>query len=154
SGSLESSLLSPGGKLTLEESTPGVEVFSGKKAVADIVRDIDHAQIESASGKLGPVGKRIEVKGKSATTSLEETLVLEVYDDFPSLALLSATYRNSGSQSVQLDSVALNRQQLNATLADPAAKSHEMYAFFGSSLKWGKDDVLPIPAKFSQENPF
>src|SRR5262249_39590461 len=43
---------------------------------------------------------------------------------------------------------------LDASLADPAAKAHELWAFFGSSLKWGKDDVLPIPAKFSQDNPF
>jgi len=48
----------------------------------------------------------------------------------------------------------LQTHSLNASLADPNAKPHEMWAFFGSSLKWGKDDVLPIPAGFSQENPF
>ena len=154
SGHLESSLLSQNGKLSFEETAPGIEILSVKKPVADFVRDIAHAQIQNASGKLGALGKRIQVGGKSASTGLEETLTLEIYDDFPSLALLSATYKNSGAKEVRLDSVSLGRQQLNATLAESAAKPHEMYAFFGSSLKWGKDDVLPIPAKFSQENPF
>ncbi len=29
-----------------------------------------------------------------------------------------------------------------------------MWSFHGASIKWGKDDVLPITSKFSQENPF
>ncbi len=154
SGDLQSSLLSQSGKLSFEETTQGVEVLSNKKPIADFVRDMEHAQIQNAAGKLGTLGKRVEIKGKSASTGLEENLTLEVYDDFPALALLSATYKNSGAREVRLDSVSLGRQRLNATLADSTAKSYEMYAFFGSSLKWGKDDVLPIPAKFSQENPF
>ncbi len=154
SGNLQSSLLSQNSKLSFEESTPGVEVVSAKKPIGDFVRDIDRAQVQNAAGKLGALGKRIQIVGKSASTGLEETLTLEIYDDFPSLALLSATYKNSGAKEVRIDSVSLDRQRLNATLADSAAKSHEMYAFFGSSLKWGKDDVLPVPAKFSQQNPF
>jgi alpha-galactosidase len=154
SGNLLSSLLSQNGKLSFEESTPGIEVISNKKPIADFIRDVDHAQVQNAEGKLGSLGKRILIKGKSASTGLEETLALEIYDDFPALALISATYKNVGAQDVRLDNVSLDRIQLNATLADSTAKSHEMYAFFGSSLKWGKDDVLPIPAKFSQENPF
>ena len=29
-----------------------------------------------------------------------------------------------------------------------------MFSFFGSSLEWGKNEILPIPAKFEQQNPF
>jgi len=29
-----------------------------------------------------------------------------------------------------------------------------MWTFEGSSLKWGKDEIFPVPAKFSRENPF
>ncbi|HXA00220.1 MAG TPA: alpha-galactosidase [Candidatus Dormibacteraeota bacterium] len=153
-GNLQGSLIQGASKIALEEAAPSAEVISGKKAVADFVRDIPHAEIQNTTGKLGALGKRVEIKGRSAGTGLEESLVLEVYDDFPSLALLSATYKNAGDHDVRIDNVSLDRQRLNATLADSGAKPHEMYAFFGSSLKWGKDDVLPIPAKFSQENPF
>jgi len=154
SGNLQGSLLSQDGKLSFEEAAPGVEVISSKKPVNDFMRDIDHAQVQNTEGKLGSLGKRIVIKGRSASTGLEEALALEIYDDFPSLALLSATYKNSGTQDIRLDHVVLDQHELNASLADSAAKSHEMYAFSGASLKWGKDDVLPIPAKFSQENPF
>ncbi|MGB6597919.1 MAG: hypothetical protein WBE70_12440, partial [Candidatus Acidiferrum sp.] len=142
--------------LTLDEAVPGsgVVVTSGKQVVNDFVRDLEHAQIRPANGKLGPLGKRVEVKGHSSSTGLDEVLAVEVYDDFPSLALLSATYKNSGEKEIALDNVTLQNHSLNASLADSSAKPHEMWAFFGSSIRWGKDDVLPIPAKFSQVNPF
>jgi len=154
-GQLRAAMLSGNEKITLEEAGSGTEVTVGKKVmVADFVRDVAHAAVRNAQGKLGSRGKRIEVMGHSPSTQLKETLVVEVYDDFPALALLSATYKNASDRELPLSSVSLQRHRLNATLADHGAKSHEMYGFFGSSLKWGKDDVLAIPAKFSQDNPF
>ncbi|HLZ13516.1 MAG TPA: glycoside hydrolase family 36 protein [Candidatus Acidoferrum sp.] len=146
--------LSSDNNASLSERADGVELMAAKTAVKDIARDIEHAQIVDATGKLGATGKRIEIKGRSASTDIEETLVLEIYDDFPSLALLSASYTNAGSKDQRIDSVSLVRQKLDASRLDASAKPHEMYAFFGSSLKWGKDDVVAIPATFSQENPF
>lgn len=142
--------------LTLDESgaNSGVLVTSEKQLVSDFVRDLADAQIQPASGKLGALGKRVDVKGHSASTGLDELLTVEVYDDLPSLALLSVSYRNSGEKDRLLDDVTLQRHSLNASLVDNSATPHEVWAFFGSSLRWGKDDVLPIPAKFSQENPF
>jgi alpha-galactosidase len=142
--------------LTLDEAAPGsgAVVTSGKQVVDDFVRDLEHAQIQPANGKLGSLGKRVEVRGHSASTGLDEILTVEVYDDFPLLALLSATYRNSGEKEITVDKVTLQNHSLNASLADSNAKPHEMWAFFGSSLRWGKDDVLPMPANFSQDNPF
>jgi alpha-galactosidase len=142
--------------LALEDGSlpSGVVVTSGKQLVNDFVRDLAHAQITPANGKLGPLGKRLEVRGHSPSTGLDELLTVEIYDDFPSLALLSTTYKNSSQKEIALDSVSLQDHLLNASLADTAAKPHEMWAFFGSSLRWGKDDVLPIPVKFSQDNPF
>jgi alpha-galactosidase len=156
SGSLLGHLKNGTQWLTLDEAAPGsgVVVESGKQVVKDFVRDLGHAQITAANGKLGALGKRVEVKGHSAGTGFDELLVVEVYDDFPSLALLSASYKNSGDKELALDSVALQNHSLNANLADSTAKPYEMWSFFGSSIRWGKDDVLPIPAKFSQENTF
>jgi len=145
---------STGKSLDEAGNEPGVVVKSGKTVITDFVRDLGHAEIHEALGKLGLVGKHVEVKGHSASTGLDEILTVEVYDDFPSLALLSTSYKNSGEKEIALSDVTLQRHWLNATLADSGAKAHEMWAFFGASLKWGKDDVLPIPAKFSQENPF
>jgi len=142
--------------LTFDEanSNPGVLVLADKHPVSDFVRDLAHPRILPANGKLGSLGKRVEVQGHSASSGLDEQLTVEVFDDFPNLALLSATYKNSSPKDIALDSIALQNHTLNASLADNSAKPHEMWAFFGASLKWGKDDVFPIPAKFSQENPF
>lgn len=141
-------------RLTLDESAAPLEITVGRKKVSDFVRDLSHPDIQNASGKLGRLGKRIEVKGKSASTGVEETLVFEIYDDFPSLALLSASYRNASARDLALGEVSLQKHKLSAAESDSKSKPHEMLAFFGSSLKWGKDDVFAIPAKFSQDNPF
>jgi len=135
-------------------SAAGQRVSVAHKEVSDFVFDLANAKIREAQGKLGRLGKHIDVAGASASTGLAETLTLEVYDDFPALALLSATFRNTGQNDVALGDVSLQQHRLNAASVDAKATPHEMWSFFGSSLKWGKDDVLPIPAKFSQENPF
>jgi alpha-galactosidase len=153
-GNLQGWIREGSSNLTLTESGPGIEAKTAAGVVTDIKRDLAAATVESATGKLGELGKRVTVQGKSASTGLEETLTLEAYDNFPSLVLVSANYKNSGDKPQTLVSVALAGQRLNANLSDAKAKPNEMYAFFGSSLKWGKDDVVAIPAKFRQENPF
>src|SRR5262249_36455641 len=76
------------------------------------------------------------------------------YDDFPALALLSASYRNASQKALALDSVSLQKHVLNATLADSNTKSHDMWTFSGSSMQWGLDETFPVPAKFRRQNPF
>jgi len=156
SGYLKGSLSSGGKKLTLDDagSEAGQRVRVAHRDVHDFVFDLAHAKITEAQGKLGQLGKQIDVAGTSASAGLAETLTLEVYDDFPALALLSASFRNAGQKDVALENISLQQHRLNAALADAQAAPHAMWSFFGSSLKWGQDDVLPIPAKFSQENPF
>lgn len=154
SGNLQASYRDGSTKVGLAETGPGIEVKTKVGIVTDIVRDLARAKVENASGKLGNLGKRVTIQGKSASSGLEETLSLEAYDNFPSLVLLSVSYKNSGDKPLAIESVSLADQKLNANLSDAKAKPNEMYAFFGSSLHWGKDDVLAIPAKFSQDNPF
>lgn len=158
SGYLKAGLLSGGQMKTLDEpgseAGQGVSLAKGKKMAEDFALDLAHAVVAEASGKLGRLGKRIELTGNSGTTGLREELTLEVYDDFPGLALLSATFRNSTQQDVEIESVTLQRHRLNASLADAEALPYQMWSFHGSSLKWGKDDVLPLSAKFAQENTF
>jgi len=153
-GSLRGSIQDGSSNPTLAENGSGIELRTAAGAVTDITRDLAHGKVENATGKLGELGKRVTIQGKSASTGLEETLTLEAYDDFPSLVLISASYRNSSDKPRKIESVSLAAQRLNANLSDAQAKPNEMYAFFGSSLKWGKDDVVAIPTKFRQENLF
>ena len=153
-GNLRGSIQDGSSNLKLAENGPGIELKTTDGPVTDITRDLAHGKVENATGKLGELGKRVTIQGESASTGLQETLTLEAYDDFPSLVLISASYRNSSDKPRKIQSVSLAGQRLNANLSDAKAKPNEMYAFFGSSLKWGKDDVVAIPTKFKQENPF
>lgn len=154
-GHLRGILLANGNSASMEKPAegPGITVTTGNRGARDFVRDLSGARISEADGKLGAAGKRVEVHGHSAETGLDELLAVEMYDDFPGLALLSASYKNTTQKTILLDQVTLQTHRLDDSLADAIAKPHNMWAFFGSSLKWGKDDVVRIPAKFSQENP-
>ncbi len=159
SGYLKSSLKSDGHTVTLDDpaTETGQHLSIAGRDTADLKLDLSSAKISEAQGKLGRHGKHIEVSGTTNTTpdtKLNETITLEVYDDFPNLALLSATLENTGQSAVALGDVSLQRHRLNAQLTDSTAAPHEMFSFFGSSLEWGKNEILPIPAKFEQQNPF
>ena len=152
SGQLAASLSGSQSTSSLEakQTAPGQVVAIGKKEFTGIELDVAHSQIREAQGKLGSLGKHVEVTGKVPGTDLEETLTLEVYDDFPNLALLSAAIRNAGKSDIAIDSVVLQRH----AFADPSVEAGGLWTFQGSSLKWGKDEIFRVPAKFSQENPF
>ncbi len=155
-GYLKGILTAGGNSLTLDEpgSQPGQLINLAHKPLPDLTLDLAKAKISETQGKLGSRGKRIEVPGSSLSTGLQETLLLELYDDFPKLALLSATFKNGGPNDLPLENVLLQQHRFNAALVNPAAAPHEMWSFHGSSLRWGKDEMFPVPAKFNQENPF
>ncbi|MGA8220236.1 MAG: glycoside hydrolase family 36 protein [Candidatus Acidiferrales bacterium] len=141
-------------KLSLDDpgGEPGLLVIAGGKKVQDFVFDLGTARTSEPQGKLGSLGKRIEVNGKSASTGLETSLVVEVHDDFPNVALVSSSIRNVGSKEISLDRVELDRHRLNASLVDMAAAPNELWSFHGASIRWGKDNVFEIPRKFEQQN--
>ena len=155
-GRLTATLANNGRRLTLEDPAEesGQAITAGHREVKDIALNVAHAEVTDAQGKLGKLGKQIEARGTSASTGLEETLRLEVYDDFPGLALLSAVFRNRGQKEITLDEVTLQKHRLNATLSDSSVAAHEMWSFHGSSIQWGKDEAFPVPTKFTQENVF
>ena len=159
SGYVQASLLRDGKGLTLDD--PNTEagasadsVTSGGRAIRDFVLDLDHAKVADASGRLGAKGKRVEVSGKSqALPSLEKTVAIEVYDDFPNLALSSVSYKNVGAVEVAIGQITTQQHILNASLADQKAPPYAMWSFHGSSEAWGKNDVVQIGKKFTRANP-
>jgi len=141
--------------LTLDTTStePAQSITIAKKSYQGANLDLASATIQDATGKLGSLGKQITVTGKVPDTDLNETLTLEVYDNFPNLALLSAQLKNSGQSDLKLENVTLQRHTFVAP-PDSAKSPSPLWTFEGSSLKWGKDEIFPVPAKFSQENPF
>src|SRR5215469_9265471 len=145
SGALSAALLKDGDKFTLEDkaSAVGQTISLSKAGYSALLLDTAKAEVSEAVGKLGRLGKHINVAGKFSGTDLEETLTLEVYDAFPNIALLS----------VRVSAVTLQHHSFVAG-NDPANPSHVLWTFQGSSLEWGKDEIFAMPAEFSRDNPF
>ena len=153
-GYVAASLLTGDRKISLDDagSDSGVQVAADAKELPPAVFDVAHAQISETHGRLGTKGKRVEITGGNSAANLEESLMVEVYDDFPQIALVSVSIRNAGKRELKLDTVDLDRHRFNASLADSAAAPNEMWSFHGASIKWGKDNVFEIPRNFSQQN--
>ena len=154
-GSVNAFLITNGSKLTIDsplkpgESSDEIEV-NGKQ-VDDFALE-GSPKTGDANGKLGTLGKRIEFASKSSSTGIEKTLAIEVYDDFPNMAIMSTAYKNTGTSDLRLGRILTQRHKLNASLAKADEKSYQMWSFQGASVDWGKDEILPIPAKYSQPN--
>jgi len=139
--------------LDVSVSEPAQIVTIAKKEHFGVQVDLTTAKVANAAGKLGSLGKQVSVTGTVPGTDVSETLLLEVYDDFPNLALLSAQIQNNGHTEIPLDRVTLQRHTFAAQESSAKTVS-PLWTFEGSSLHWGKDEIFPVPAKFAQENPF
>lgn len=153
-GSTKAFLRKGSNNLTIEEesSTRGADVVLANGKPVDDFAAQSLPQVSDANGKLGALGKRIKFVSRSASTGLERTVAIEVYDDFPNLAVLSTAYKNAGTADLKLDKVVTQRHQLDASLSDSKAKPYEMWSFQGASIDWGKNEILPLSAKFAQQN--
>ena len=159
SGYIQAELLSNGKPVRLDDpqdanSAAGDTLISAGKEIRDFKMDLDHPNISDASARLGKKGKRIEFTGQSTSLpALQKTMAIEVYEDFPSLALSSTSYKNTGNADIQVDQVLTQQHLLNASLSDQQAAPYSMWSFHGSSEAWGKDDVMKITDKFVRANP-
>jgi alpha-galactosidase len=158
SGALEGTLLKGGKRLTLDD--PGeLSSGSGDHIVYDgkeleFVPDFGQAKVLEATGKMGR-GKRIEMPWRPVAPSgvvIERTSVMEIYDDFPNIALVSVSYKNAGTSDFKIDQAMLQEHQFNAKQVDAKAQPYDMWSFQGSSYDWGKDDVQKLTRVSAQPN--
>jgi alpha-galactosidase len=158
SGFLQATLVKDGKRLTLDEppvgSTGGSDSIVLKGKELDFVPDFAQVKVTENSGKLGR-GKRVEIPSRPLApsgVSVERTLIVEAFDDFPNLALVSTTYKNTGTEGLPVDEVWMQQHRFNATQADAGVQPYDMWSFQGSSYDWGKDDVQKLTRVSSQPN--
>lgn len=155
SGYIQAFLVKDGMKLTLDdlgqgEPVPGNSVVTEGTATA-FELDLGAAKFTEASGKMGR-GRRAEIPAHALEPSgnkLQATFVIEVYDDFPNLALSTAEYRNTGEKEIRIDQAVTQEHRFSSHKAKAA---YDMWSFQGSSSDWGKDDVIQLKPRFSQSN--
>ena len=158
SGFLQATLRKADKRLTLDEpnvgSTGGSDsIVSGGKEF-DFIPDFSQTKVLEARGKLGR-GKRVKIPARPLAPSgvpIERTLVLEAYDDFPGVVLVSASYKNVGTSDFHIDQVLMQQHRFNAQQVDSKVQPWDMWSFQGSSYDWGKDDVQKLVRTSSQPN--
>jgi alpha-galactosidase len=156
-GALTASLKKGASKVTLDaESLDSAQSISlSGREHPGVILDLANAEVRDAAGKLGQLGKQINITGNIPGTDVEETATLEVYDAFPNLALLSIGLRNAGNSDIRIDSLVFQRHTFAGSAnSSSSAAPTPLWTFQGSSLKWGKDEIFLMPRRFSQENPF
>lgn len=154
-GYLQAFLVRDGRRVTLDEPAPnatGTTAWVNGRPVNDFVIEAGSVVISASTGKLGALGKRIQTTARSASSGLEESLAIEVYDDFPGFAVLTASLQNKSGKALRLDRVEVQQHRINAALADANAAPHQLWSFQGASFDWGRDEILPLPARFSRPN--
>src|SRR5439155_10115750 len=138
-----------GSKLTLDDPLPGAtgnHLSSGSNQ-AQFTLNFAETKVTNPQGKIGR-GKRVEIPAKPSApwaSGLQETFAIEVFDNFPNIALTTQDYKNTGSKDVTLDQVVTQAHRLNAgsspasTTGDSApasaakTKPSDMWSFQGSS---------------------
>lgn len=157
-GFVQASLLQDGKKLTIDE--PGIGSAAGSDYLIHagqellFTPDFGQTKVLEAIGKLGR-GKRVEIPAHPLApsgTDIQRVLAIEVYDDFPNIALVSVAYKNVGTSDFKIDQAVVQQHRFNAALADAKSRPYDMWSFQGSSYDWGKDDVQKLTRTSSQPN--
>jgi alpha-galactosidase len=154
SGYIHAAWIQDGQKLSLDEVEQGRPSDSNFVKTGDKVTrfalDFGAIKVAEASGKMGR-GRRVEIPARAPSdNNLQAKLAVEVYDDFPNIALTTMEYKNGGTDEVQIEQAVTQRHRF----ASPAAKAapYDMWSFQGSSYDWGKDDIMQLKPGFSQHN--
>ncbi|HET7208363.1 MAG TPA: alpha-galactosidase [Terriglobales bacterium] len=156
SGYIQAALLKNGQRLTLDEVQAGKPMDSnfvliGDKPVA-LALDFAAAQTAEAAGKLGK-GRRVSIPARALgqeAAGLQAELVMEVYDDFPSIAFTTVQYKNAGTQEITIEKAVAQRHRLSSH--EQKIPPYDMWSFQGASRDWGEDETLLLKAGFSRRN--
>ncbi len=112
---------------------------------------IENSDLTDINTKYGN-GKRLTLKGTEINSKIEKEFTIELYEDYPGIALTSAIYRNTGSDEIVIDKSYSNYFQIDESLVNPPGKQNGFWTFQGAAYKWGLDFIFRLPENFSREN--
>ena len=93
-----------------------------------------HNLEEIDDSEYGP-GKKLALTGTDS--GIEQFLVIEMYDQYPDLAVSWCTYTNRTGKDLQIDSVFYNYYHLDRKLTNPMAASHDFRYLQPLNKTWG-----------------
>ncbi|MCA1759874.1 MAG: alpha-galactosidase, partial [Bacteroidales bacterium] len=137
-----------------ELTKPSHYIVADGNEVTGFAVDYNQIDVEPVETEFG-IGKKLTIKGVADLkngTQIEKSLVVEIYDNHPDAALITASYKNTGTSDVTVDKTVSNYFRLDASVSDPKNKPYDYWSFQGASVAWGLDYVIKIDEGFSQEN--
>src|SRR6185369_4081192 len=98
----------------------------------------------------GPFGKgtRLQLNGRSESAPVEKSVTVELYHDYPGLAVYQVSFRNLGTEPLAVH----GWRQLDLTVPHEAANDAEplFWSFCGSTHSDRRDWVQPVRVGFQQ----
>ena len=123
--------------------------------ISKFIRDDKDLQVKKIKTEFGS-GKRFVFTGNyqgEDGLAIEKKLVIELYDDFPDLAITYAEFRNiSDDKNIELSEVWSSCLQLDASRLDSHLKPYELCTFYGTAGRPILPIAGPIPADLDIEN--
>ena len=80
-------------------------------------------------------GKRLTLKGSDS--KIENSLVIEMYEQYPDVAVSRCTYTNRSGKDLRINEVFYNYYRLDRKLTDPTARSYDFRYLQPINKKWG-----------------
>ena len=134
---------------------PSHFIKTNHQIISKFLRDDKNLVVKKIKTEFGS-GRRFVFTGNyqgEGGLALEKKLVIELYDDFPDLAITYADFRNvSKNNSIELSEVWSSCLQLDASLLDSRLKSHELCTFYGTAGRPIPPITGLIPADLDIEN--
>jgi alpha-galactosidase len=100
--------------------------------------------IQDALGK----GKKYLLTGQSG--NLKKDVQINLYDEFPTIAVYKVTYSNIGEENLEIESWTNNHYVIKTDASSP--QSQPFWSFESGSYESRPDWVLPLKVGFSQQN--
>ena len=128
-------------------------VIDGEE-LRDFNVDYESIAVESVQTAFGG-GKKMMLSGTALckdSTPISKTLEIELYDNYPDVAIISASYKNMGAAPKLIEKEYSMHFQMNAALLNPDAVPYDFWSFQGASLAWGMDYIIKIDEGFNHEN--
>ncbi len=96
---------------------------------------ISSHEIEKIEDSEFGQGKRLTLNGRDSI--IESKLVVEMYDQYPDVALSWCTYTNRSGKDLKIDRVYYNYYRLDRKLTNPKANSYDFRYLQPINKKWG-----------------
>ncbi len=135
-------------------SKPSHFIVIDGQELTDFLVDYDKINVESIETAFG-LGRRMVITGIAVCsdgTRIEKTLSTELYDQYPEIAISSASYKNLGTSDLIIEMDYCNYYRLDATRDQPGNRPFDFWSFQGASIAWGFDYILKIEDEFQQDN--